>query len=379
MRQRIARLGLLALTVCLMIGCHKADPGAADAPSDKKAQDAGVLNLFWWSDFMAADTIPNFEKNTGIRVRLAYFDTNETLEVRLLTGNSGFDAVDPTASFFQRQIRSGAYLSLDKSKLPNYKNLNPEIMEKVALNDPNNAHGIVYAWGTYGVAYNEALVSAAMPGVPLDSWRLLFDPAYASKLAKCGIGTLDSPAPFVRVALKYLRRNPNEPTEHDLADLEKMLGLVRPYFRTIDSSNIIESLANGDICIAFDSNGDAVQARNRAIDVKNGVKIAFVIPNEGSMLWFDMAGIPRDAPNVDNAYRFLDYLMDPAVSASFTNHLGYANANAAATQFLKPAIATDKVIYPTPNEQRRLVAPAEDSPEQARAITRLWQKFKTGQ
>jgi putrescine transport system substrate-binding protein len=370
LRGKVFSIAMLCVSASLMIGCG----GPGEQHHDEK-----VLNLYIWSDYLAPDTLASFEKSTGIKVRVSYFETNETLESRMLTGSSGFDVVVPTAPYFQRQIRSGAYLPLDKKKLPNLVNLDPELMSRVTLNDPGNAHGVVYAWGTYGLGYNEKMVARALPNVPVDSWRLIFDPAYAARLAKCGISTLDAPAGVVRLVLKYLGKDPNAPSPQDLAQVGSVLDKIRPYIRTIDSTNIIEAMANGDICLALGYNGDFVQARKRAQEAKNGNTIGFVIPKEGSLLWFDMLAIPRDAPNAANAHLFIDYLMNPTVIANITNFIGFANANSAASALLDASIASDPVIYPPRDQQQRLFVQMEDSPGQSRAITRIWQKFKTAQ
>jgi len=370
---------MLCVSATLMIGCGRSDPGARNTSSAEKHGDERALNFYNWSDYIAPDTISSFEKLTGIKVHITYFDTNETLEGRMLTGNSGFDVVVPTAPFLQRQIRSGAYLALDKAKLPNLANLDPAIMARVALNDPGNAHGVVYMWGTYGIGYNAKMVAAALPKAPLNSWRLIFDPAYAAKLATCGINLLDAPAGVERLVLKYLGRNPNAPTPQDLADVENVLMAIRPYVRNIDSSIDLEALANGDICVALTYNGTFAQARNRAKEAKNGMKLNFVIPDEGSLLWFDMLAIPRDAPHVANAHAFINYLMDPQVIANDSKFIGNANANAAATPLIDASIVSDPAIYTPPDVQQRLFVQMEDSPEQTRAITRIWQKFKTAQ
>jgi putrescine transport system substrate-binding protein len=370
---------MLCVSAFYMVSCGRPDPGARNAQSAEKEQGKGVLNLYIWSDYLAPDTIASFEKQTGVKVRVSYFDTNETLEARVLTGSSGFDVVVPTAPYLQRQIRSGAYLPLDKSKLANLANLDPAIMSRVALNDPDNAHAVVYAWGTYGIGYNVKMVAEALPDAPLNSWRLIFDPAYAARLAKCGINLLDAPAGVVRLVLKYLGKNPNAPTAADLADVDTVLGKIRPYIRTIDSVRGIEAMANGDICIGLGYNGDFVQARSRANEAKNGIKIGYTIPEEGSLLWFDMLAIPRDAPNVANAHLFINYLMTPRVIANISDFIGFANANSAASPLLDAAIAADPIIYPPRDQQQRLFVQSEDSPEQSRAITRIWQKFKTGQ
>jgi putrescine transport system substrate-binding protein len=379
LRGKLPALTMLCVSAFPMVGCGGSDSGARNTQLVGKSSDKGVLNLYIWTDYLAPDTVASFEKMTGIKVRISYFDTNETLEARMLTGNSGFDVVLPTAPFFQRQIRSGAYLPLDKTKLSNLANLDPAVMARVALNDPGNAHGVVYAWGTYGIGYNAKMVADALPDAPLNSWRLIFDPAYAARLAKCGINVLDAPAGVVRLVLKYLGKNPNAPTPQDLADVEAVLSKIRPYVRTIDSSIDIQAMANGDICVALGYNGSFVQARNRAKEAKNGINIGYVIPDEGSLLWFDMLAIPRDAPNAVNAHLFINYLMNPQVIANISNFIGFANANSAASPLLDASMVADPIVYPPRDQQQRLFVQSEDSPEQSRAITRLWQKFKTAQ
>ncbi len=371
MTLRPLQAAFLGLCACLAAGCGHPESG------DGGRENA--VNLYIWSDYLAPKTIEAFEKQTGIKVRVSYFETNETLESRMLTGNSGYDVVVPTAPYLQRQIRSGAYLAVDKKLLPNLSNLDPELMARVAQNDPGNAHAVIYAWGTYGIGYNEERVAAALPGAPLDSWRLLFDPAFAGKLAKCGIGTLDAPAGVVRLVLKYIGRDPNSPSPQDLADAEGVLLKIRPFIRSIDSTNIIEQMANGDLCVALGYNGDFVQARNRGRDAHNGNKISFSIPKEGSLLWFDVLAIPKDAPHPANAHALINYLMNPQVIADVSNHIGFANANTAAAALLDPSIVHDPVIFPPRDQQQRLFVQTEDSPERQRAITRLWQRFKTAQ
>jgi putrescine transport system substrate-binding protein len=360
-----------------LIGCGPSGPDVNKATATH--DDDNVLNFYNWADYISPDTIASFEKLTGIKVRLSFFETNETLESKILTGHSGYDVVVPTAPFLQRQIRSGAYLPLDKSLLPNLKNLDPAIMSRVALNDPGNAHAVVYMWGTYGVGYNPIRVAEALPNAPLSSWRLIFDPAMAARLAGCGINLLDAPAGIERLVLKYLGRDPNAPTPQDFADVESLLMRIRPYIRNIDSSIDTEALANADICVALTYNGNFAQARSRARESKNGVTLEYVIPDEGSLIWFDMLAIPRGAPHVANAHIFINYLMDPQVIANDSNFIRNANANAAATPLLDPSIASDPATYTPSSVQRRLFVETEDSPEQSRTITRIWQKFKTGQ
>ena len=354
-------------------GTHSADKAGAVANSGK------VLNLYIWSDYLAADTLPNFEKQTGIKVHAAYFDTNETLETKLLAGSSGYDVVVPTASYFERQIKAGVYLTLDKSKLPNLKNMDPQLMSKVALHDPGNAHGIIYTWGTNGIGYNEKMVKELLPDAPLDSWRLVFDPAVASKVAKCGISVLDSPAEVMRGVYSYLGKDPNSQSPDDLVRGEAVLTKIRPYIRNINSSEYIEALANGDLCIAVGYNGDVMQARDRAHDANKGIEIKYFVPKEGSILWFDMLAIPKDAPDPDSAYAYLNYIMTPQVIADISNFKRYANANAASQPLVLPSVRDDPGIYPPPEQRQKLAVQLADSADQTRAITRIWQKFKTGQ
>jgi putrescine transport system substrate-binding protein len=371
---------LIAISLAYaLIACDGPKAGRTQSSAGEAGDNKNVVNLYIWSDYLAPDTLASFEKQTGIKVQVSYFDTNETLEGRMLTGNSGFDVVVPTAPFLERQIKSGAYLPLDKSKLPNLVHLDPALMARAARNDPGNEHAIVYAWGTYGIGYNEKMVAQALPGVPLDSWRLIFDPAYASKLAPCGINLLDAPAGVVRLVLKYLGRNADMPSEADLDAVAATLSRIRPYIRTIDSALTTQAIANGDLCVALAYNGDFVQAQNRAREAKNGIKIGYIIPREGSLLWFDMLAIPHDAPHVANAYALIDFMMSPQVIASVSNFIGFANANTAATPLLDPSIAADPAVYPPADQQQRLFVQSQDSPAQSRAITRLWQKFKTGQ
>jgi putrescine transport system substrate-binding protein len=382
------RTAILALGCALLMsacgggksGTEGATVAASAAPESSAAPDSGkVLNLYIWSDYLAPKALPDFEKQTGIKVHVSYFDTNETLETRLLAGHSGFDAVVPTASYFERQIKAGVYLTLDKSKLPNLKNMDAQLMSRVALHDPDNAHGVIYTWGTNGIGYNEKMIKALMPEAPLDSWRMVFDPAVASKIAKCGISVLDSPAEMVRMVLSYLGRDPNSQKSEDLTASEATLTKIRPYIRNINSSEYIEALANGDICLAVGYNGDVLQARDRARDANKGIEIQYVVPKEGSILWFDMLAVPKDAPDPESAYAFLNYMMTPQVAADVSDFRRYATANGAASPLVQPAVRDDPGIYPPKELRQKLAVQLADSPDQTRAITRVWQKFKTGQ
>jgi putrescine transport system substrate-binding protein len=367
----ISALGLLlSLSAC---GGKPAADGNSTAAGPK------VLNLYIWSDYLAPNTLADFEKQTGIKVHVAYYDTNETLETKLLAGSSGYDVVVPTASYFERLIKAGAFMVLDKSKLPNLKNMDPQLMARVTHNDPDNAHGVIYLWGTNGIGYNEKMVKALMPDAPLDSWSLVFDPAVAAKVAKCGISVLDSPAEMIRAVFSYLGKDPNSQSAEDLVAAESVLTKIRPFIRNIHSSEYIEALANGDLCIAVAYNGDVMQARDRAREANKGIDIKYSVPKEGTILWFDMLAIPKDAPDPDSAYAFLNYMMDPKVIADVSNFKRYADANAAAQALVLPEVKNDPGIYPTPQQRQELTVQLSDSPDQPRAVTRVWQKFKTGQ
>ena len=383
----VARVAILALGCALALGgCggHKGASGTGPGGAGDAADGAGkapakVLNLYIWSDYLAADTLSNFEKQTGIKVHVSYFDANETLETKLLAGSSGFDVVVPTASYFERQIKAGVYLPLDKSKLPNLRYLDGDLMSKVALHDPGNAHGVIYMWGTNGIGYNEKMITALLPKAPLDSWRMVFDPAVASKVAKCGISVLDSPAEMMRAVYSYLGKDPNSQNPDDLALADAVLTKIRPYIRNINSSEYIEALANGDICLAVGYNGDILQARDRAREAGKGIEIKYAVPKEGSILWFDMLAIPKDAPNPDNAHTFINYILTPRVIADISNFKRYADADAQAQSLLDPAVRDDPGIYPPKEQTAKLAVQLADSADQTRAITRVWQKFKTGQ
>jgi putrescine transport system substrate-binding protein len=371
---------ICVLGVFLLSACGGGKPAADQGASAGGASSAGKeLNLFIWSDYLAPSTVSDFEKQTGITMHAAYYDSNETLETKLLAGSSGYDVVVPTASYFERQIKAGVYLTLDKSKLPNWKNMDPQLMSRVAMHDPDNAHGVIYMWGTNGIGYNEKMVTALMPDAPLDSWRLVFDPAVAAKIAKCGISVLDSPAEMMRAVLNYLGRDPNSQKPEDVQAAEATLLKIRPFIRNINSSEYIEALANGDLCVAVGYNGDVLQARDRARDANKGIDIKYVVPKEGSIIWFDMLAIPKDAPHPESAYAYINYIMEPKVIADISNFKRFANANLASQPYVLDSVKDDPAIYPPPQLREKLAVQLADSPEQTRVITRMWQKFKTGQ
>jgi putrescine transport system substrate-binding protein len=338
------------------------------------------LNVYNWSDYIAPDTIPRFESETGIRVTYDVYDGNEVLEAKLLSGRSGYDVVVPSASpFMARQIAAGVYLVLDKSQLPDWRNLDPHMLELVAAADPGNAHGAPYLWSNTGIGYNETQVHAALGETALvDSLALIFDPAFAEKLDSCGISLLDTPQEVFPAVLAYLGLDPKS---RDLGDLDRafaVLEKIRPYIRKFHSSQYINDLAGGDLCVALGYSGDVIQARNRAREASNKVEIAFRVPKEGAMMSVDMLGIPADAPHPENALRFIDYLLRPAIIADITDAVWYPNPNLPATALVKPAIRNDPAVYPPEEIRRRLYVDLPASAAYERARTRAWTRLKSG-
>jgi putrescine transport system substrate-binding protein len=349
------------------------------ASASGQAQEEKKLNIYNWSDYIAEDTIANFETETGIDVTYDVFDSNEVLEAKLLTGSSGYDLVVPTADFLDRQIRAGVFMPLDKSKLPNLDNMDDVLMERVAAYDPDNAHAIIYMWGTTGFGYNAKMIEERMPDAPVDSFAMLYDPAVVAKFADCGVSLLDAPKDVVPTVLNYLGLDPNSEDLDDLAKAEELLLQIRPYIRYFHSSQYINDLANGEICLALGWSGDILQARDRAAEAGRGVEIKYTIPKEGTILWFDLMAIPADAPHPETAHMFMNYLMEPEVMAGISNYVFYANANAAATEFVDDAVKNDPGIYPSDEVKEKLFSVLAHPPRYDRALTRTWTKVKTGQ
>ena len=344
------------------------------------AQEEKRLNIYNWSDYIAEGTVPGFEKETGIKVNYDVYDSNEVLEAKLLAGHSGYDLVVPSASpYLARQIAAGVYQKLDRAKLTRYGNLDPQILQSAAIADPGNQYGVPYMWGTTGIGYNPVKVKAALgDGAPTDSLKLLFDPANARKLAACGIALLDSAQEIFPAALAYLGADPLSRTPEDLGRAAAVVEAIRPFVRKFHSSQYINDLANGDLCLAFGYSGDVLQARARAADAKNGVEIAYTIPKEGAMLWIDMMAVPKDAPHAANALRFIDYVLRPEVAAAISNTVAYANPNKAATAEVDPAIRDDPNVYPPEAVRARLFFDRPVTAQYERARTRAWTRVKTG-
>ena len=374
------RLALSCTVAALALaGCGKkeektADTGAsAAAPAEEK-----VLNLYIWNDYLAEDTISNFEKETGIKVSVANYGSNEELDSKLAPGNSGYDVVVPSASTYERQIKAGYYQKLDKSLLPNLKNMDPSIQQRLALQDPNNDYAVLHMWGTTGIGYNEAMIKAAAPDAPLDSWQLLFDPANAKRFQKCGIAVLESATEVFSMTLASMGKDPNSQNQADLEAAAERLMTIRPYLRYIDTQRMIGDFANGDICLAVAYNGDILQARDRAEENKTGQKLVYVVPKEGTISWYDSYLIPKDAPHPKNAHLFIDYMLRPEVIAAVSNYTSYANGNAAAAQYVDESVKNDPSVYPPPEVMAKLAPDMTDTEETTRIMTRLWTKFMTG-
>lgn len=342
------------------------------------AQEA-VVNVYNWSDYIAENTLADFEAETGIKVNYDVFDSNEVAEAKLLAGNSGYDIVVPSASFLERQIQAGLFQKLDKSKLPNLANMDSTLMSAVTTADPDNEHAVIYMWGTTALGYNKGMIEERMADAPVNSWDLIFDPANAEKFADCGISLLDAPAEVIPAALNYLGLEPTSEDPDDLAKAEELIMSIRPYIRYFHSSQYISDLANGDICIAHGYSGDILQARDRADEAGAGVEVVYTIPKEGAVIWFDMMAIPADAPHAENAHVLIDYLMRPQVAADISNYVWYANANEASYDLVDEEVSSDPGIYPPKEVTEKLFATRSYSPRFDRLLTRAWTRIKTGQ
>lgn len=344
------------------------------------AAEQKTLHVYNWSDYIAPDTLANFTKETGIKVVYDVFDSNEVLEGKLMAGSTGYDLVVPSSQFLERQAQAGIFQPLDKSKLPNYKNLDPEMLKLVAHNDHDNKYGIPYMMVTTGIGYNVEKVKAALgKDAPVNSWDLILKPENLEKLKSCGVSFLDAPSEVYASVLHYLGKDPNstDPKDYTGAANDLLLKL-RPSIRYFHSSQYINDLANGDICVAIGWSGDILQAANRAKEAKNGVNIAYTIPKEGAMVYFDMFAMTADAKNKDEAYQFLNYLMRPDVVANISNHVYYANANKESLPLLNAEIRDNPGIYPPADVRAKLFTQGVQSPKVDRVITRAWTKVKTG-
>lgn len=337
------------------------------------------LNIYSWADYIAPDTVANFEHETGIKVRYSTFETNEVLATKLLTGHTNYDIVVPSDFFFDRLMKAGVFRKLDKRALPNSVNLDPEIMQRLAARDPGNLYAVPYLWFTTGIGYNVDKVRERLGSADTNSWSLLLDPANAAKLADCGILIIDSPTDVLSSVLIYLGKDPESRDPADWSAAADTLMKIRPFVRAIDSLEVIGELVNGSLCMVLGWSGDVMTARYRALEASNGVHIRYFVPREGGLIGVDMMSIPADAPHPQEAEKWMNYLMRPEVMAAITNAVKYPNGNRASLPFVQDAIKNDPQIYPGAEARAKLHKLPAMTPDQVRLVTRLWTRFRTGQ
>ena len=362
MRKTLRRLALFSL-------CCTPPAFAADS----------VLNVYNWSDYIAKDTVPNFEKESGIKVKYDVYDSDDTLQAKLLTGRAGYDIVVPTSSYAGKQIQAGIFQKLDKSKLPNLKNLDPSLMALIAGADPGNQYLVPWAYGTDGLGYNITRVKAIFgKDVDLASWDMLFKPENAARLKSCGISMLDQGSEIFPNVLKYMGKNPDSTNPADFQEAFELLKKIRPYIGQFNSSGYINDLAGGDICMAFGWSGDVTIAKHRAKEAGKSYEIGYFIPKQGAGIWFDTMAIPKDAPHPEAALKWINYIETPQVHAAITNEVFYPNANLESRKFVKPDVATDPAVYPPPEVAKTLFLMKPQPAEILRLENRLWAQFKSG-
>ena len=359
-----ALLCLLALT-----GCGSSAPAA---------HDESQLNIYNWSDYIGKTTVADFEKATGIRVNYDTYDADNTLEAKMLAGGTGYDVVTTSTDFFSRQIKAGVYRKVDRSKLPNWKYLDPEVLQQFESADPGNQYAVPYLRSNDGFAYNVDMVRARMPDAPVDSLDMLFKPEIISRFADCGVQFLDAPSDALPMALSYLGLDPNTKRSEDYAAAEKLLLAVRPYVRSFDSVGYMNALANRELCIAMSWSSDYATALARARSVGIDVHLAFTMPKEGSNRAYDAWLIPADAPHPEAALRFINFMLEPKVIAAVTNEIYYANANRGADAYVDPGIISNPVLYPTAAAMARTYQMQEADHATERLRTRAWTRIKTG-
>ncbi|WP_245513254.1 polyamine ABC transporter substrate-binding protein [Enterovirga rhinocerotis] len=342
-----------------------------------EAQDK-VVHVYNWSDYVEPRMLEAFTRETGIKVVYDTYDTNEILETKLLAGKSGYDVVVPSGPFLQRMIRAGVFQKLDRAKLPNLKQAWPEIASRLAAYDPGNQYAVNYMWGTTGIGVNVAKVKERLGDVPLDSWDLILKPENAAKLKDCGIHVLDAPEDILPGVLKAIGRDADSKAEADLRAAADALMAIRGNVQKFHSSEYIAALANGDICLAIGYSGDILQAKRRAEEAKNGVSIAYHIPREGALMWFDSFAIPAEAEHPNEAYAFIDFMLRPEVAAANSNKVAFANGVLASKDFIRPDVAADPGIYPGPDVMARLFTNTAYDDRTQRIVTRLWTRVRTG-
>jgi putrescine transport system substrate-binding protein len=373
-----ARLAVAMIFIALLGGCARSGSSAAAARSRTPAAEEPVLHVYNWSEYIGKDTVAQFERATGIKVIYDLFDSNETLEGKLLVGDSGYDIVSTSMEHYARQIRSGLYEPLDKAQLPNWKNLDPVVLAVQAQADPGNRYAAPYLHAMNGFAYSIPLVHARMSDAPVDSLDMLFKPAVVARLADCGVSFLDSPDDVIQLALAFLHRNPNSRSLGDLKAAEALVMSVRRYIRVFDSADYVEQLASGELCVAMGWSGDYSLAgmKSRASGLK--LQLAFTLPHEGSNITYNALLIPTGAPHPLAAHKFINFILDAHVIADITNYLHYGNDNLAARPLVMPELLNDPIIYPPPAIRARLYLPSEYDTAYQRQLTRAWTRIKSG-
>jgi putrescine transport system substrate-binding protein len=352
-------------------------PGATSASAEPSPEADKVLNVYNWSDYIDPSVLTDFQKEYGIKVNYDVFDSNEVLETKLLTGHTNYDVVVPSGAFLARQIQAGVFQKLNRSELPNWKYLDPQVAKKAEEYDPGNAYAVAYMWITSGPGYNAEKIEQRLPGAPVDSWRMLYDPAVVAKFADCGVSLLDAPTEVISTVLIYLGKDPNSTSTQDMQAVEQALMAIRPYIRYIHSSRYIDDLANGETCLALGWSGDVKQAHDRAKEAGKGIDIRYRIPKEGAVSNYDMLAIPADAPHPNNAHLFINFLMRPEIAARTTNVVKYANGDTP-TPAIKEDIRTDPGVYPPPEVLAKLHPEPMRTAGFTRTLNRMWTRFKTG-
>jgi len=370
--------GLAAAVVVLCGGCNSHESPGTDAGARPAAAEEPVLHIYNWSDYIGFDTVERFEKLTGIHVVYDVYDSNEILESKLLIGDSGYDLVSTTTGFYGRQIQSGLYEPLDRSLLPNWKNLDPQVLTIQAQADPGNRFAVPYLHAINGFAYNVDLVRARMPDAPVDSLDMLFKPEVIAHFADCGISFLDSPEDVLQLALGYLHLDPNSTGKEDLEAAVRLVMAVRPYIRVFDSADYFNQLASGELCITMAWSSDYETAQHRSRRAGLDLHLAFTVPKEGSNVTYNAFLIPKGAPHPQAAHRFLNYILDGRVIAQITNDIFYGNDNLASLPFVNPDLLKDPIVFPPPEMRARLYIPAQVDAKYQRLRTRAWTRIRTG-
>ncbi len=376
-RARVADPRSVAVALLFAMG-QLSGCGHGAAATGASAAEERELHVYNWADYIGKNTIAQFEAATGIKVVYDTYDSDETLEAKMMAGDSGYDVVSTSTDYFSRQIKAGIYRPLERSRLPNWQNLDPHILALEARADPGNRYAVPYLQHVNGFAYNVDMIRARMPDAPVDSLDMIFKPELIRRFADCGVTFLDSAEDVLQLALNYLHLDPNTTHPEDYRHAERLLLAVRPYIRAFDSTEYMNGLANGEFCISMSWSADYATSRVRARAAGIDVHLAFTVPREGANISFDALLIPADAPHPLAAHRFLNFMLEPRVIAAITNEIHYANDNRAADAYVQPEIRNDPTIYPTPAIQARLYQSGEVGPALERLRTRTWTRVKTG-